>query len=302
MKRLALALIAALSLFSTISLASASPDGAQVKLQPSAATFAAGADALFHVVLSGGTDAYSLDYSAEGGTVTGALALNEAGDGTLTGAVFLRRETTGIATLIASHDGAEVARSTATFVDGAPLTVEVSLLAGPEAAARTWFFDILDATGAERAFIQVGTSGDRPTFAVASQPLPYGEYTVRPLLGPDIAADCTGSAFFAMSPATAAATVSTTGASVAFTVRTCASDSAPQAGGAPAGAVAGATPEAPRPPATGSGQEDFQLRDHQVSQLSRLALGIAGAIVLGVVLARFLARVAPLKAPEKKKK
>ena len=302
LKRLALALIAALSLLSTISLASASAADASVELTPSAATFAAGADAMFHVTLSGETDMYSLDYTAEGGMVSGALALNELGDGRLAGAVFVRRDTPGSATLVASHEGVEVVRSTATFVEGAPVTVEVTLQAGPDAAARTWFFDILDASGAERAFVQVSTSGDRPTFAVASQPLPYGDYTVRAGLNKDIAADCSGSAFFAVMPAEGvSASISSGGAKVEFAVRTCASESVPQGGDA-AEAAGSQGQGDPLPPATGNGSpETPRLREWQANQLGRLMLGIAGAMVLGIILVRFLVRVAPLKVPEKKK-
>lgn len=302
LKRLALALIGALSLLSTISLASASADDASVELTPSAATFAAGADAMFHVTLSGDTDIYSLDYVAEGGTVSGALALNELGDGRLAGSVFVRRDAPGSATLIASHEGMEVARSTAAFVEGAPVTVEVTLQAGPDAAARTWFFDILDASGTERAFVQVSTSGDRPTFAVASQSLPFGDYTVRPGLNKDIAGDCSGSAFFALTPAEGASvTVSSGGASVAFAVRTCASESVPQGGDAGEAAASQGQGD-PLPPSTGNGsQETPQLREWQANQLARLLLGIAGATVPVIVLTRFLVRVAPLKVPEKKK-
>ncbi len=307
--RFALALLTAVSLLSTFSVVSASPAGASVQLKPAAATFAAGADAVFNVSVSGdGADAYSLVFTAEGGTVSGALALNETGEGTAAGAVFVRRDTPGSATLIAHLDGEEVARATATFVDGAPLTVEVTLLVGPDAAARTWFFDVLDASGAERAFIQVGTSGDRPTFAVVSQPLPYGDYVVRPALGRDVAAECSGSAFFVMSPAAGApVAVTPAGAVAKFTVQPCVTASAPAAvpGDVPGSVddVAGARADgAPLPPATGSGKaETPKLTEGQAGQLARLFLGLCGMFVLGVCVTRLLAKVAPVKDPGKKK-
>jgi hypothetical protein len=88
---------------------------------------------------------------------------------------------------------------------------------------------------------------------------------------------------------------------VAFDVTPCGAESVPQTGDDDdvAGAVA---EEAPRPPATGSGsQETPKLQDWQAMQLGRLMLGIGGAVVLGVLLTRFLARVAPLQRAEKKK-
>lgn len=305
--RLALTLLTAAFLLAPISAASATSDDVTVHLEPAAATYAAGADAVFKVTVSGGqAGAYGLDYTAEGGTVTGALALNEMGADLAEGAVFVRRDTPGTATLIAHRNGVEVARAATTFTEGVPLTVEVTLIAEPNAAARTWSFDVLDASGAERAFIQVGTSGDRPLFATASQPLPYGDYTVRPALGKDVAAECSGSAFFTMTPATGAkVTVTAAGALATFTVQPCAA--APSAGPEPSAGsvddVAGARQDgAPLPPDTGSGNaERPKLTEGQAGQLARMLVGVSGMFVLGVCLTRLLAKVAPVKDPDKKK-
>lgn len=297
--RLGLFLVPLTLLISLLAATSASASAPyDVSLEPSAPTFGAGAEAMIVVHASGpDASAIDLDYAAEGGTVTGALSLNELGDGEVAGAVFVRRDTPGEVTVTASLDGAEVAQTTAEFVAGAPVNVELRLEAEPGAAARTWLFDVYDGGGRVRASVHVATSGDSTTGFATTAPLPYGEYTVRMAASRDAAASCQGGAFYSITPSDGVAvTVGPAGASAALTVRSCA---LPE----PAEQVAGARTGEILPPATGNGQQEekWELSNGQKFSLSKLLFVTIACFMLGVPLAHLLTKLAPVKWEKKKK-
>ncbi|HEX6030311.1 MAG TPA: hypothetical protein VFY90_02695 [Tepidiformaceae bacterium] len=305
-RRLAPVAIATLSLLflSTVSLASAATN-LTVSLAPVVPQYAAGADATFIVELAGdGASSTELDFAVEGATLSGVVAPNDTGPGNAQGAAYVRRDTPGPATLVVSLDGAELARSSVEFVPGAPLAIGVQLEAESSAAARTWAFDILNSDGIGVAWTQVGVSGDQPVASVATQPLPFGHYTVRPAASRDAAANCAGTAFYTVSPADGIGVehLAGLGGSVQFTVRPCtalAGDQSSAATGDSSESVAGVR-GAPLPPATGNGQvEKPKLPDYQARQLVGLLLLLGLAFPLGTVLVRLLAHVAPVKKQKK---
>ena len=311
--RLALVALATLSLLS-ISVAHAQ-SGLSVTITSPAGEVAAGRDGVLTVTAIGtNPSGVELDYRVEGGEISGVLSLNETAPGAAQASVHVTRGTPGDATLIASHDGLELARATLTFVPGAPLALALHLDAPANAAARTFYFEVLDANGRLIDVVRLGTSGDAPTGAASTLPLPLADYLVRPAPGRDVGASCEGGTFYAMTPAAGVQVALGTDWVASFEVRPCAAlpegygVDAPYDPYTPAPGVidevAGArTGAAPLPPATGSGQADKpepRLPDGHAYQLFGMFVVVVGLFAVGTLAARFLAHVVPVQKAEKK--
>lgn len=138
------------------------------------------------------------------------------------------------------------------------VAVQVTLQAGPQASARTWRFEVLNATGAVVQTLSLGTSGPALTSTEATGPLPFGPYTVRQILGNDTLTACSAASFYEVTaPAGARAAVELGSArvTVAFTIRTCPALPANPRVQAPidtvapvAGGVSGSPSASPTPP------------------------------------------------------
>ncbi len=105
------------------------------------------------------------------------------------------------------------------------LAVQVTLQAGPGAAARTWRFEVVNSAGAVAQTLSLGTSGDAPTSSEATSALPYGVYTVRQILGSDTKLVCDATSFYEVTAPAGAQIVVDLGApriTVPFTIRPCA--------------------------------------------------------------------------------
>lgn len=312
--RFALMIIATLSLFS-IAVAHAQSD-VSVRITPPGTPVAAGRQAILTVITTGADPSgLNLEYRVDGGQISGVLSLNETAPRIAQASVHVTRETPGDATLIASRAGVEVARATVTFVQGAPLALALHLDAPANAAARTFYFEVLDANGGLVDVVRMGTSGDAPRGAASTLPLPLADYLVRPALGHDVAASCGGRVFYAITPAAGVQIALGTDWLASFDVRPCAvlpagiGVDAPYDPYTPAPGivdeVAGArTGAAPLPPATGSGQAEKpepRLPDGHAHQLFGMFVVVVGLFAAGTLAAQFLAQVAPVQKPEKKR-
>ena len=134
------------------------------------------------------------------------------------------RNSGGTATLSATFGGQTLASGHANFEAMGAITVSVTLAAGPDAAARTWRFEVVDTAGNVVSTLDASTSGDALTGAASTPLLPYGAYTVRQLLGNDTATSCTGNAFYAVtepSSASTAVTLSSATATANFSLTVC---------------------------------------------------------------------------------
>jgi len=184
-----------------------------------------GSDATFVIRAEGDAPArLNLDFSVLGGTLSGAVALNEVAPGVAEGAAFVHRDTPGEVTLTVLADGKPVATGSVTYALAGRVEVQVTLDAGPAAAARTWRFEILDAAGNVAASLSISLSGDAPAGAGRSDPLPFGSYTVRPVLRTDTQLSCSPDVTYAVSgPSGGVALVSldTPLAAVRFSARLC---------------------------------------------------------------------------------
>lgn len=166
----------------------------------------------------------SLVYDVEGGELVGVLAPVPVAANTAEGTVFVRRDTPGVTRLAVSFAGQQLAAADITFGAPAAIRVTATLDAGPDAAARTWRYEVRNAAGALVATLQLSTSGDAPTAAALTPSLPPGTYTVTHVLGADTALSCQPGVFYAVtSPAGAVAPVELAGATVevAFTIVPC---------------------------------------------------------------------------------
>ncbi len=164
-------------------------------------------------------------YDVQGGTLVGVLAPTPVAAGVAEGTVFVRRETPGTALLAVSFAGQVLAAANITFAAPAgTIRVETLLDAGPDAAARTWRYQVIDPAGVVVAELQTATSGDAPLGAATAANLPPGPYAVRQVLGADTALACAPGAFYAISQPAGAVAAVTLGASpvtVRFTVVPC---------------------------------------------------------------------------------
>ncbi len=166
----------------------------------------------------------SFIYDVEGGDLVGVLAPVPVAAGVAEATAFITRATPGTARLHVSFAGQRLATAEVRFAAPSSIRVETLLDAGPDAAARTWRYEVVSPAGAVVATLQVSTSGDAPLGAAESAPLPPGIYAVRQVLGSDTALSCAGDAFYAVaSPAGAVQVVDTSAgpATVRFTITPC---------------------------------------------------------------------------------
>ena len=248
-----------------------------VSLTSATDTAPVGGDGLFIVRLQTSDTAFpGLIYDVEGAEITGTVSLNTVGAGLAEGAVHVRRDTPGIARLTASFAGQVLATGELRFAQMGAVTITVALDAGPDAAARTWLFEVTNTSGAVVGRLSVGTNGDAPAASASTALLPYGFYGVRQVLGSDTKLSCTGGAFYQVTAPVSGATTLELGSANAtanFAIRLC--DGAPAntsvsipvdpaqpalgdalPGETPINEVRGtrqAGPGAPLPPNTGSG-------------------------------------------------
>lgn len=115
--------------------------------------------------------------------------------------------------------------SRASAAETGAISINLTLQAGPEAAARTWRFEVVNTSGLVVETLSAGTSGDRLATTVTSGAVPRGFYTVRQVLTNDTKATCDGGAFYEVTaPVGASTVVELAGAAlnVEFSIRPCA--------------------------------------------------------------------------------
>jgi hypothetical protein len=202
-----------------------------VSLTPPATTVPIGSDATFAVRLE--TTAATLPglvFDVQGGVITGIVSPNVVSPGVATGAVHVTREMPGTAHLTASFAGQVLATSDLTFAQVGAVVVTVATDVTPDAAARTWRYEVVDTSGAVVDKLTVGTSGDAPRATATTRLLPYGYYTVRQVLGSDTKLACGSGAFYQVTGPVSGATtleLSASRADASFTIHLC--DGAPAA-------------------------------------------------------------------------
>lgn len=166
----------------------------------------------------------SFDYDVQGGTLTGVSSLDPTAANVAEGAVFVTRDSAGMATVSVRFGSAVLASGSARFGATGNLSVNVSLNAGPDAAARTWRYEVVSTSGQVVATLTANTSGDSPAATVTAANLPYGFYTVRQVLGGDTRTSCDGGSFYQVqAPVSAETTIelASASASVVFTIAPC---------------------------------------------------------------------------------
>jgi len=226
--------IAAASLFSLALLAAAVTAGGSsaqaaapysVTVAPVSETFAVGETAIFRVKVQGQTaNLPSFDFDVEGGTLEAVASIDPTAANVAEGAVFVTRANEGTARLTVRLSSEVLATGQARFANLGTVSVNVSLDAGPDAAARTWRYEVLSSSGSVVASLVANTSGDAPQMLVSSIPLPYGFYTVRQVLGSDTATSCAAGSFYTVAaPVSGATTIelTTSQAIVNFTIAPC---------------------------------------------------------------------------------
>ncbi len=222
-----LAVVTLLSLVTAGSLLSIDAARAQqpfkVSASAAAATYPSGADAAVFVRIEGSTTALpSFTYAVEGGTLAGILPPTPVAANIAQGTVFVNRDSAGIARVTVGFAGQELAAAEVRFVAVATLEVRTTLNAGIDAAARTWRYEVVDASGSVVATLSTATSGDVPV-ATAAASLPSGSYTVRQVLGSDTVSTCTSTSFYEVSAPAGASTAVELSANrtLDFTIRPC---------------------------------------------------------------------------------
>jgi hypothetical protein len=280
----------------------------------------AGGDAVVTVhVQSQQASLPGLTFDADGGEITSITPLITTADGSAQGSVTVRRDTPGNAHVTASFAGSILAESDVRFAQMAPLGVSVTLDAGPDAAARTWQFEVTNPSGEVVTHLSIGTSGDKPAATAYTSPLPLGFYTIRQVLGNDTKLDCSGGAFYQLTaPVSGQTTIELAGspANAAFTIKPCGelpavsvsvpidtistpaagSDANVAPGQTPINEVRGARQEGPGAsntanaaatplaPSTGSGIAPYDNTSHQQFTVLAIVLGLA---LLGTPLAAY---------------
>lgn len=277
---LAIALAAQASLSAPAARA-ASPYNVTISAQ--AAAYPAGGDGILtvHVEAADVSKLPAFTYDVEGGEIVNVGPLLPVNDSAAESTVHVTRSTAGVVRLRASFAGSDLATAEARFAEMGTVRVNIAFTgAGPDAAARTWRFEVRNASGTLVQALQAGTNGDELTTSVSTNPLPYGMYTVNQVLGNDTKLACGGGAFYAVTAPTGAETTVELAAAVTdvnFTIALCAdapqlsfqapvdpvapsADVAP--GETPINEVRGARAEGPGdaaatplPPRTGTGTE-----------------------------------------------
>ena len=196
-----------------------------VSVSPASEPVAPGSTAVFRIRVEGQIAALpSFNYDVEGGTLTGIASLDPTAANVAEGAAFVTRDSAGTATLSVRLGSSVLATGSARFAATGSLSVNVTLNAGPEAAARTWRYEIVSTSGQVVATLSANTSGDAPATTVTATDLPYGFYTVRQVLSGDTRTSCGGGSFYEVqAPVSAATTIelASAAASVTFTIAPC---------------------------------------------------------------------------------
>lgn len=115
--------------------------------------------------------------------------------------------------------------SRASAAETGAISINLTLQAGPDAAARTWRFEVVNTSGTVVETLTAGTSGDRLATTVTTGAIPRGFYTVRQVLTNDTKATCDGGAFYEVTAPVGASTVVELAGSalgVQFVIRPCA--------------------------------------------------------------------------------
>lgn len=189
-------------------------------------TVAPGEMATFRVRVEGQTTSLpSFTFDVDGGSLAGVASIDPIAANVAEGTVFVRRESEGTARLSVRFGGETLATAEARFANLGAVDIAVALDAGPDAAARTWRFEVVTPGGQVVASLSASTSGDAPIDTVSTRGLPYGFYTVRQVLGNDTATSCEGGAFYRVAAPNGAQTtieLASTGARVSFQIVPCA--------------------------------------------------------------------------------
>lgn len=168
-----------------------------VSITPVQAAAAVGSDAAFNVRVETSTALLpGLQYDVDGGRITGVIAPNAVTDGVAEGTVHVTRESAGTVHLTASFAGQVLASGDLKFAQMGAIVVSVATDVTPDAAARTWRYEVVNTAGVVVSRLSIGTSGDAPRATRTSDILPYGFYTVRQVLGNDTKLACGGGAFY----------------------------------------------------------------------------------------------------------
>jgi|GEM_PF-1743954 len=196
-----------------------------VSVAPARDTVPVGEMAVFRVRVEGQTTTLpSFNFDVEGGSLAGVGSIDPTAANVAEGTVFVTRESEGTAKLTVRFGGQALASSQARFARMGTLNITVTLDAGPDAAARTWRYEVVAPSGQVVATLQANTSGDAPSHQVSTQNLPYGFYTIRQVLGNDTRTACAPGTFYRVAaPVGAETTVQLDGesATVRFSIATC---------------------------------------------------------------------------------
>jgi hypothetical protein len=185
-------------------------------------TVAVGSTAVFVVKVEGQTAALpSFSYDVEGGTLAAITSLDPTAANVAEGAVFVTSDSEGTARLTVRFGGEVLATGEARFARMGRVSVAVTLDAGPDAAARTWRYEVVSASGQVVASLDANTSGDSPTSRVSSPALPFGPYTVRQVLGSDTRTVCAAGVFYEAASPVSTIELAANEALVQFTIRPC---------------------------------------------------------------------------------
>ena len=264
-----------------------------VSATPAESTVAVGGTAIFRVKVEGQTAALpSFQYDVEGGVLAAVTSLDPTAANVAEGAVFITRENEGTARLTVRFGGEVLATGQARFANMGKVTVNLTVDAGPNAAARTWRYEVLTPGGQVVAVLDANTSGDAPNSRVSTAALPYGFYTVRQVLGSDTRTACANGVFYeAVNPETTIE-LAANEATVPFVIRPCPSlpadlgvvipiDTIAPPGETPISEVRGVRDEGPGaasatplPPSTGN-----SARANSATHNTQLIL-IAGALAM----------------------
>lgn len=222
---LPLAFAVAIGLMSSFSSPAHAANAFTVTVAPANEAVAVGSTAVFKIKVEGQTSTLpSFNFEVEGGTLAGVASLDPTAANVAEGSVFVTRETAGTAQLKVLFGSEVLATSTARFAMLGTLNVSVTLNAGPDAAARTWRYEVVSMSGQVVGTLTAATSGDAPSSLVSLPNLPYGFYTVRQVLGNDTRTACASGVFYQVaSPVSGATTLELAAASanVAFTIAPC---------------------------------------------------------------------------------
>jgi len=196
-----------------------------VKVIPPTGPIPVGTDAIFTVRVEGQTITLpSFQYDVEGGIIAGVASIDPIAANVAEGTIFVTRDSEGLARLEISFAGQVLATGETRFANMGAVSIAVSVEAGDDAAARTWRYEVLNASDQLVATLQANTSGDSPSQVLTTASLPYGFYTVRQVFGSDTRTACGAGVFYQVAaPASGQTTLELNAntATVNFVIRPC---------------------------------------------------------------------------------